>query len=133
MPVPALTARSRGSRRTRPSGAAAWRHRRRFACSRRAPGSDERRSSAIYRSRSAAAAPPDGRHRGARLAVASGNPSGGTKMFAPLALIAGILVPIESGQKPLLIRQQDLQIRIEDQVARATLDEIFENTTARPL
>ncbi|MFL5410649.1 MAG: VIT and vWA domain-containing protein [Myxococcales bacterium] len=54
-------------------------------------------------------------------------------MFAPLALIAGVLVPIENGQKPLLIRQQDLQIRIENQVARATLDEVFENTTARPL
>ena len=54
-------------------------------------------------------------------------------MFAPLALIAGILVPLESGQKPLLIRQQDLQIRIKDQVARSTLDEVFENTTARPL
>ncbi|HVI23525.1 MAG TPA: VIT and VWA domain-containing protein, partial [Myxococcales bacterium] len=54
-------------------------------------------------------------------------------MFAPLALIAGVLVPIESGQKPLLIRQQDLRIRIENQVARATLDEVFENTTARPL
>jgi len=54
-------------------------------------------------------------------------------MLAPLALIAGILVPIENGQKPLVVRQQDLQIRIQDQVARATLDEVFENTTARPL
>jgi Ca-activated chloride channel family protein len=54
-------------------------------------------------------------------------------MIAPLALIAGVLVPIESGQRPLLIRQQDLRIRIENQVARATLDEVFENTTPRPL
>jgi len=54
-------------------------------------------------------------------------------MVAPLALIAGILVPIEHGQKPLVVRQQELQIRIQDQVARATLDEVFENTTPRPL
>jgi len=54
-------------------------------------------------------------------------------MVAPLALIAGILVPIEHGQKPLVVRQQELQIRIQDQVARATLDEVFENKTAAPL
>jgi Ca-activated chloride channel family protein len=50
-----------------------------------------------------------------------------------LALIAGVLVPLESGRKPLRIRQQELVVRIQDQVARATLDEVFENTTPQPL
>ena len=54
-------------------------------------------------------------------------------MLAPLALIAGILIPVENGQKPLVVRHQELQIHIQDQVARAKLDEVFENTTAAPL
>jgi Ca-activated chloride channel family protein len=54
-------------------------------------------------------------------------------MFATVALIAGIIIPNEQGQKPLLLRRQEIDVRIQDQVARATLDEVYENTTARAL
>ncbi|TMB36600.1 MAG: VWA domain-containing protein, partial [Deltaproteobacteria bacterium] len=84
----------------------------------RCSGNKPRGGSAIYRSRSAAPAAPDERIKARGLhwpPAIFRRPH----MFAPLALIAGILVPLESGQKPLLIRQQDLQIRIKDQVARS--------------
>jgi Ca-activated chloride channel family protein len=54
-------------------------------------------------------------------------------MLAMLVVLAGVVVPSEQGQKPLLVRRQEIQIRIKDQVARATLDEVFENTTDRAL
>lgn len=54
-------------------------------------------------------------------------------MFAIAVLLAGVIVPVERGEKPLLVRKQKIQIRVKDQVARATLDEVFENTTGRAL
>jgi Ca-activated chloride channel family protein len=54
-------------------------------------------------------------------------------VLTTLVLLAGIIVPSGQGQKPLLVRSQKIQIRIKDLVARATLDEVFENTTGRAL
>ncbi|MBI5544089.1 MAG: VWA domain-containing protein [Deltaproteobacteria bacterium] len=49
----------------------------------------------------------------------------------PCPALAGILMP-RSGE-PLQIRKQALTIQVRDQVARATVDEVFENSTDQAL
>lgn len=47
----------------------------------------------------------------------------------PTAAAAGVLVPKEPGDRPLTLRKELIQVTVQDQVARATLDEVFENHT----
>jgi len=49
----------------------------------------------------------------------------------PAAAAAGVLVPKEPGDRPLTLRKELIQVTVQDQVARATLDEVFENHTDR--
>ncbi len=51
----------------------------------------------------------------------------------PLTAHAGILVPKEPGANPLSLRRQTLTVEVTDQVARATVEETFENHTERAL
>jgi Ca-activated chloride channel family protein len=51
----------------------------------------------------------------------------------PLAASAGILIPKEPGAIPLSLRRQTVTIEVKDQVARATVEETFENHTDRAL
>lgn len=45
---------------------------------------------------------------------------------------AGVLVTTEPGASPLKVRKQQLTLRVQDQVARVTVEEVFENLTDRP-
>ena len=54
-------------------------------------------------------------------------------VLLPVGASAGILIPREPGGPPLKVRKQLVEISVHDQVARATLDEVYENTTARAL
>ncbi|HYV44648.1 MAG TPA: VIT domain-containing protein [Myxococcaceae bacterium] len=47
----------------------------------------------------------------------------------PTAAAAGVLVPKEPGDRPLTLRKELIQVTVQDQVARATLDEVYENHT----
>ena len=51
----------------------------------------------------------------------------------PCPAFAGVLLPKEPGQKPLAVRKSMLRVQVTDQVARATIDEVFENLTDTPL
>ncbi len=47
--------------------------------------------------------------------------------------LAGVLIPREPGATPLVVRKQRLQVDVKDQVLRATLDEVFENLSDKPV
>ena len=51
----------------------------------------------------------------------------------PCPVFAGVLLPAEPGAQPLQLRRQSVQIDVKDQVARATLDEVFENLSDKPV
>ena len=51
----------------------------------------------------------------------------------PCPALAGVLLPREPGAKPLGIQKQSLRIVVSDQVARATVDEVFENQSDKPV
>lgn len=53
--------------------------------------------------------------------------------LVPCPAYAGVLLPQEPGAKPLAVRKQSLRVVVTDQVARATVDEVFENLTDKPL
>jgi len=54
-------------------------------------------------------------------------------MLLPCPAFAGVLLPKEPGAKPLAVRRSMLRVQVTDQVARATVDEVFENLTDTPL
>lgn len=54
-------------------------------------------------------------------------------LLCPHLALGGILVPKEPGATPLSLRRQILSIEVKDQVARATLEEVFENHTDRAI
>jgi len=47
----------------------------------------------------------------------------------PTVAAAGVLVPKEPGDRPLTLRKELIQVIVQDQVARAILDEVYENHT----
>jgi uncharacterized protein YegL len=51
----------------------------------------------------------------------------------PFTAVAGVWISPEPGSQPLRVRKQVLTVEVKDQVARATLDEVFENQTDKPL
>ena len=54
-------------------------------------------------------------------------------VLLPPAAFAGVLMPREAGEQPVRVRKQLLSVQVVDQVSRATLDEVFENLTDKPL
>ena len=53
--------------------------------------------------------------------------------LCPALAAAGVLVPKEPGSKPITLRKELIQVTVQDQVARTTLDEVFENHTDRAI
>lgn len=53
--------------------------------------------------------------------------------LVPCPAMAGVLLPKEPGAKPLAVRKQSIRVVVTDQVARATVDEVFENLSDKPL
>ena len=51
----------------------------------------------------------------------------------PYPALAGVILPREPGSKPLVLRKQRIQVDVRDQVARATVDEVFENLLDQPV
>lgn len=51
----------------------------------------------------------------------------------PCPALAGVIIPKEPGARPLVLRKQRISVEVRDQVARATLDEVFENLSDSPL
>ncbi|MFN7131079.1 MAG: VIT and vWA domain-containing protein, partial [Myxococcales bacterium] len=54
-------------------------------------------------------------------------------VLVPCPAFAGILLPKEPGKEPRQVRKQLIDVQVKDQVARATVDEVFENLTDQPL
>ncbi|MHB8874406.1 MAG: VIT and vWA domain-containing protein [Myxococcaceae bacterium] len=51
----------------------------------------------------------------------------------PCPAFAGVIVPQEPGARPLVLRKQRIHVEVRDQVARATVDEVFENLSEQTL
>ncbi len=56
----------------------------------------------------------------------------GAALF-PCPALAGVLLPTEPGSRPLKVRKQHIDVEVKDQVARAPVDEVFENLADKPL